>query len=920
MKSIKKKTVSKKKFNFVWIIIAILALVAVAFFGINAITGKFILTETDYNSSGYAKPIDVFNQNATIFTISPDSNISSLSMTFQAQVNQSGAYIYRRGYYWSSVNNTWVNFTFPQATIGNSNWIDSYAKTNITVANISKYFSSGYNLFIAYSCKKVSGVWKCGCNSVNDSVCNKWMLQIVNITGYIEPPCNTDSECSSGFACVAGRCAERVVGIGTPEDPFMIYNCSELQNISRNLTASYALASNIDCSDTLNWNDGAGFSPIGITDEVFELTGWVGGQGYHYIEKNSPKFVGTLDGNGHKIIGLNINMPSTDLVGLFSHVGSTGVVRDIELVNSAITGRSAVGTIAGFNSGQISGSSVTSVGNLVSAVGSSDCIAGGAVGFNDGTIQTTSFSGSVVSVSSTCIYGGLVGFHKNGQIINSYSTGTVQAEGWAIGGLVGMGNDVTAEIRNSYSTSNVIGSTSSDSEMISGLVGWTYRTSIYNSFAAGNVSGRKRAGIATSWGGSTLQNNYFYQYPGNSMICISNSINELGVSGCKIENDTGYFNRRNESPMNTWDFANTWQVDINVNRGYPYIQGMVPASIVDESVVLDTSPLSTVRIYNCTDLQNIKNVPSSNFILQNNIDCSMTSNWNSGAGFEPIVGFSGNFEGAGYVISGIYINRPSQNNVGLFSDLSGNISNVKVVNANVTGGERFTGILVGYNTGTISSSFVTGTVSGWYNAGGFVGYSGGIIRDSYSTANVNVVDESGGFVGLAYGIITNCHATGTISGDGHIGGFVGYSGGTISNCYATGAVSGRFSVGGFVGAQGTETISNSYATGTVNGGSYTGGFVGLQSNGYTVLAKVSNSYSTGRVNGNGGGFTGYSEGQIVENSYYDSITSGKSDSGLGEPKSTSDMKTDSTFTSVGWDFENIWKTDSNTNGGYPTLR
>src|ERR1035437_10057512 len=80
-----------------------------------------------------------------------------------------------------------------------------------------------------------------------------------------------------------------------------IANCTDLQNMTNNLSGSYVLSNNIDCSLTnpVNqgpgytgmWADGAGFVPIG------ELT-------------NGNYFTGTFNGNGRKITGLYINRPN----------------------------------------------------------------------------------------------------------------------------------------------------------------------------------------------------------------------------------------------------------------------------------------------------------------------------------------------------------------------------------------------------------------------------------------------------------------------------------------------------------------------------------------------------------------------------------------------------------------------------------
>jgi hypothetical protein len=50
-------------------------------------------------------------------------------------------------------------------------------------------------------------------------------------------------------------------------------------------------------------------------------------------------------------------------------------------------------------------------------------------------------------------------------------------------------------------------------------------------------------------------------------------------------------------------------------------------------------------------------------------------------------------------------------------------------------------------------------------------------------------------------------------------------------------------------------------------------------------------------------------------SYYDKETSGRTDTGRGIPRTTSQMKTQSTY--VAWDFTYIWSMDP---GQYPKLR
>ncbi len=268
--------------------------------------------------------------------------------------------------------------------------------------------------------------------------------------------------------------------------------------------------------------------------------------------------------------------------------------------------------------------------------------------------------------------------------------------------------------------------------------------------------------------------------------------------------------------------------------------------------------------------------------------------------------FTATFEGSGFVIHNLYINRSSNaNETGFFGAIAGGTLNHvtlqsiavrgddytgglvgaqnggTITNSYITGvvrGAAQTGGLVGANSGTISNSYATGTMmGGWRNTGGLVGANSGTVTNSYITGVVTTGGgETGGLVGFnsGTGIIINSYATGTMTGNTQTGGLVGENRGAISNSYATEAVTGNTQTGGLVGANG-GTISNSYATGTVRGFNYfTGGLVGDNA------GTVNNSYATGAVTGseNTGGLVGDNAG-TVNNSYATGAVTGSGNTG-----------------------------------------
>jgi hypothetical protein len=253
------------------------------------------------------------------------------------------------------------------------------------------------------------------------------------------------------------------------------------------------------------------------------------------------------------------------------------------------------------------------------------------------------------------------------------------------------------------------------------------------------------------------------------------------------------------------------------------------------------------------------------------------SAWNTG-GWVPLgssssKAFSGNFDGRGNEISGLWINRGSGQYQGLFGYIgSADIKDVGVNTASAgLKGFYYTGGLVANVTAgiSISGSHVSGEVSGINSyVGGLVGRGNGdiSISDSYVESKVSGRDYAGGFVGCGDGeiIISGSHISGEVGGANYVGGLVGYGNGgvIINNSYAESNVSGTGSgygngVGGLVGEMrsGDVSISESYVSGEVIGTNYVGGLVGRS---YGEIS-ISDSHVSGKVSGGSyvGGLVGW---------------------------------------------------------------
>ncbi|MCX5681327.1 MAG: filamentous hemagglutinin N-terminal domain-containing protein [Candidatus Omnitrophica bacterium] len=229
------------------------------------------------------------------------------------------------------------------------------------------------------------------------------------------------------------------------------------------------------------------------------------------------------------------------------------------------------------------------------------------------------------------------------------------------------------------------------------------------------------------------------------------------------------------------------------------------------------------QIFDVYGLQAIRCYLGSFFILKNDINAAVTSNWDTVAGglkegFISIgnsgTPFTGSLDGDGRTISGLYINRSMTHHVGFFGNVSG---------------------------GTLANVFLTGVnITGQDTTGGFVGENNSTITNCYTTGSVTGADGTGGFVGVNYLTITNCYSTATMSANGGVGGFVGGNAGTITNCYSAGSVTGTgWYDGGFAGRN-TSVIRYCFSTGNVIGGAlYTGGFIGQN------LGTITDCYSRG---------------------------------------------------------------------------
>ncbi len=226
---------------------------------------------------------------------------------------------------------------------------------------------------------------------------------------------------------------------------------------------------------------------------------------------------------------------------------------------------------------------------------------------------------------------------------------------------------------------------------------------------------------------------------------------------------------------------------------------------------------------------------------------------------------------------------------------------------------------------TVSGIFTKAGTTDSYSYQGLFGYIfGRSTSNPLIIKNIGVVnsyiqghDYIGGIAGAIYTAkISNCYNTSNVTGASIIGGIVGtYEYSTITNCYNTGALTAVFSsIGGMAGCSlhlvpgVTNTITNCYNTGAISasGNYYIGGIVGEECIIKNCYYGGNCTLSYGAGNSTGGTNTGTTKYTNLNSTSY-----AKNKSWYTNSSNWND--------SYPWDFRFTWRINSNTNSGYPVL-
>jgi len=320
-----------------------------------------------------------------------------------------------------------------------------------------------------------------------------------------------------------------------------IATAQDLNNVRNNLSGSFIQTADIDLSGFANWD------PIGSLLDPF---------------------VGIYNGNGYRIIGLNIDTTNSR-VGLFGcalfggWAGSNGYFKNMNIINANVKGGSSVGILVGeFWWGNI-------IENcFVSGVIQASSDAGGLIGYgyrtdNKGGIYavrrcignvnvkiTGSYAGSLVG-RFTCSDDTGIDFYQCG------SSGKVESNYYS-GGLIG------------YTERNIIGQCFSRSDIEAkesgGLVGSISRGEINNCYTWGKIIGENSGGLLGYVSSNIpIVENCYVLYgslqgmgPGN--IDFINCYQNKDLSEIDDEHGRTTKEMKTQATYQGWDFNNIWRI------------------------------------------------------------------------------------------------------------------------------------------------------------------------------------------------------------------------------------------------------------------------------------------------------------------------------------------------------------------------
>jgi hypothetical protein len=359
----------------------------------------------------------------------------------------------------------------------------------------------------------------------------------LNTTYYLRIVATSDSGTVYGeensFTTLPVVVSPPTFGDGTQGNPWQLSEPGHLWWLSNNSafwSDAFELTSDIDITGSENWNDGAGFIPIG---------------------SESIPFTGSLNGNHHIINGLSISGGND--VGFFGFL--KGSVDSLQLTNAEVSGTSYVGIL----SGRTTFATVQYVkvsGNLTL-----EYMYGGLICGRADSSVTIANSAAIGNIYGGEYIGMIFGLGRvDIELTGLSARGTINGES-NVGGLAGYLQ--TANVTDSYADVDIINS-GSYTGGFAGLAADT--THFLRCYSAGVVQS------AFNWTGGFAGGTLNQPYSATDCYWdIENSGQSDGVGvGALYPSLTGQTTSemRQESTFSGWDFTSTWRIEEGLSTPY----------------------------------------------------------------------------------------------------------------------------------------------------------------------------------------------------------------------------------------------------------------------------------------------------------------------------------------------------------------
>lgn len=513
---------------------------------------------------------------------------------------------------------------------------------------------------------------------------------------------------------------------------------------------------------------------------------------------------------------------------------------------------------------------------------------------NNGTIQNLGLAAVQLSGSADqqAIKRASLAVYNHGTISGCYATGSLSG-GWRTGGIV---TENYATVENCYFVGSVTGNWETG-----GIAAWCSQdgsSEIRNCYArtdaealassVGVIVGYAYAGMKltgnVALGGDVLSPGSVGRVLGkekstpiayeNNLACSDILVNNSVVSGSADNQNGGDKTAEELTEESTytaigWDFSSVWTMDDTLGRptlmGCPETADALERRMPDgqgtaESPYLISDAGELVLAIEAINAGGV--YAEAYYQLDADIVLEET--------VPSITCLKGTFDGNGHTIDGYRLSTDYQCDAWIIRN-EGTVKNLGLTDVTVTGPNTEEtsrrGGLCFQNYGTIEQCFVKGDISGGHR-------SGGIVAENYDT-------------------IENCYFLGSVTGHCETGGIAAWNQntGVVKNCYVSGSVT-------------TETNNS----GCIGGYGYTGtryeGNVVLSGSKLTTANDKNYARICGRNNGDTTFVNNLSCSDVTING--NPVEGGAADNLNGQDKTAEELKQQSTYESIGWDFSAVW--------------